>query len=1312
MAKMVLKNSQEQTNHPAELYPPSIRKQLEQLEQYFAYLIQKQLDSINAKVLGYAFQRLNQTVGKAVNNGIVGRSSNDWNAQLEQLSQKYKGIELNDKITELVDKIPAEEPLKPAIINAAKTFFAWQPGKEATSDVASIFTDADFNVSIQKLNEATRIGIEFQGKELRAALAKEGVDPGRLETEMGLVFDLPYEDVRMSEILTHRQKYLQDVLGETTYKRADNLIEGGIKAGKSFDQIAAELHASLGMDQDRAMKIARTETNWALSNAQLQYMNKLGVKQYRIVLATNACEECIKVAGWHNGQLGDPVSKALFDVTNEDVLPVHPNCRCLPISVIPKSWVEIGKSIREVDLLKKIQTDRENLMKSVNHEKAPDPRQTKIELLKGEPGYTPKKGEDYYTESEVEELKKAITPVKGRHYFTSQEIEEFRKSVTPIKGRDYLNDQELQEIMQKSTPRKDVDYRDGVDGKPGRDGKTPRKGVDYFTNKEIEALFAKYPNTGQKDLGELQSTLEKDLGDKVTKAVVERIQSQMQVISPKPKWGEIFGDITTQTDLVNYVASHGGSGGATKFTQLTDVPNSYAGQAGKIARVNPGETGLEFGVSSASVAWGGITGTISSQNDLQTALNAKVNTSTTVNGHALSSNVTVTAADIGLGSVDNTSDANKPISTATQTALNLKEDAANKDSTVTLGISNTKYPTQNAVKTYVDTGLGTKQNSLGFTPENTANKDQINGYPSLDGSGKVPSSELPAMVISNTYVVVNQAAMLALAANVGDIAIRTDIAQSFILQATPASVLGNWQQLLTPPSPVTAVFGRSGAISATNGDYTASQITNVPAGGISAVTVQAAINALDSTDSGKVTGNAPITAGTNLKISYDVKGLVTAGTTAALTDLSDTLIATPATNQVMTYNGTKWANATPNNVSGGPGVDFYLDDTTIIATGTNNVIQVNSLLKTPNTAIAEQTDSVNVTAATSPVLDEAYLYNTPLGANGIGDAGIWELDTYCFVNSTAGGRVSSISVPLFRVVLGVGTFTTTGAGTTRTLTVTGSTPFVAGDFNAARDLSGYVQTPQGLYKIAGFTSTSVVTITTLSTYVNETAAAFSLWRNLFQMTTNTITVTTVSRDLTQSAQPAYVGLATDKLGAIYFGVSNNTTTVSFTHNGTAHYSHFTAPLTTRHNDLAGLQGGAANDYNHLTTAQLAVVAATSGSNTGDQTYIAPRITQIVSSSTPTPNAGTTDTYEITALAAGATFGAPTGSPVDGQKLIVRVKDNGGAQTLAFTTGANGYRAGTDLAFPTTTVLGKTLYLGFVWNQTDSRWDFLAAINNI
>ncbi|WP_352833966.1 hypothetical protein [Mesorhizobium sp. M0296] len=105
----------------------------------------------------------------------------------------------------------------------------------------------------------------------------------------------------------------------------------------------------------------------------------------------------------------------------------------------------------------------------------------------------------------------------------------------------------------------------------------------------------------------------------------------------------------------------------------------------------------------------------------------------------------------------------------------------------------------------------------------------------------------------------------------------------------------------------------------------------------------------------------------------------------------------------------------------------------------------------------------------------------------------------------------------------------------------------------------------------------------------------------------------------------------------------------------------------------------------------------------------PRIASIASSATPTPDSTNTDEYILTAQAAAAAFSAPTGTPANGQKLIIRVKDNGTAR--AFTWDAI-YRAGTDVALPATTVISKTMYLGFIYNTTDTKWDLVAKVNNI
>lgn len=86
--------------------------------------------------------------------------------------------------------------------------------------------------------------------------------------------------------------------------------------------------------------------------------------------------------------------------------------------------------------------------------------------------------------------------------------------------------------------------------------------------------------------------------------------------------------------------------------------------------------------------------------------------------------------------------------------------------------------------------------------------------PVLDGSGILPVSILPALAITDTYEVASQVAMLALTAERGDIAIRTDLNKCFVLAAEPASTLSNWKELKTPADAVLAVAGLTGAITA------------------------------------------------------------------------------------------------------------------------------------------------------------------------------------------------------------------------------------------------------------------------------------------------------------------------------------------------------------------------------------------------------------------------------------------------------------------------------------------------------------------
>lgn len=98
------------------------------------------------------------------------------------------------------------------------------------------------------------------------------------------------------------------------------------------------------------------------------------------------------------------------------------------------------------------------------------------------------------------------------------------------------------------------------------------------------------------------------------------------------------------------------------------------------------------------------------------------------------------------------------------------------------------------------------------------------------------------------------------------------------------------------------------------------------------------------------------------------------------------------------------------------------------------------------------------------------------------------------------------------------------------------------------------------------------------------------------------------------------------------------------------------------------------------------------------------VSSITSSATPTP-ASTDSQYNVTALATNATVGAPSGTPVEGSKLIIRIKDDGTARTLAWNAI---YRDLLGL-LPTTTVVGKTIYVGLVYNSTDSKWDVISVM---
>ena len=97
-----------------------------------------------------------------------------------------------------------------------------------------------------------------------------------------------------------------------------------------------------------------------------------------------------------------------------------------------------------------------------------------------------------------------------------------------------------------------------------------------------------------------------------------------------------------------------------------------------------------------------------------------------------------------------------------------------------------------------------------------------------------------------------------------------------------------------------------------------------------------------------------------------------------------------------------------------------------------------------------------------------------------------------------------------------------------------------------------------------------------------------------------------------------------------------------------------------------------------------------------------------STSTLTPLIADYDQYSITALAANLTIASPGTLGIGGgalpHKLLIRIKDNGTTRTLTW----NAIFRAIGVTLPAATTANKTMYVGAVYNSTDSKWDVIAV----
>ena len=154
-------------------------------------------------------------------------------------------------------------------------------------------------------------------------------------------------------------------------------------------------------------------------------------------------------------------------------------------------------------------------------------------------------------------------------------------------------------------------------------------------------------------------------------------------ISSAVAWGGVTGTLSNQTDL--QTALDGKVDENTAITGATKTKVTYDAKGLVTAGADLAAGDLPTGIDAAKISTGvisnaefdylnGLTDNIQTQftgkqDTLVSATNIK-----TIEGQSLlgSGNIDLAKGDVGLGNVDNTSDANKPVSTAQQTALDAK----------------------------------------------------------------------------------------------------------------------------------------------------------------------------------------------------------------------------------------------------------------------------------------------------------------------------------------------------------------------------------------------------------------------------------------------------------------------------------------------------------------------------------------------------------------------------------------------------------------------------------------------------------------
>lgn len=117
------------------------------------------------------------------------------------------------------------------------------------------------------------------------------------------------------------------------------------------------------------------------------------------------------------------------------------------------------------------------------------------------------------------------------------------------------------------------------------------------------------------------------------------------------------------------------------------------------------------------------------------------------------------------------------------------------------------------------------------------------------------------------------------------------------------------------------------------------------------------------------------------------------------------------------------------------------------------------------------------------------------------------------------------------------------------------------------------------------------------------------------------------------------------------------------------------------------------------------IVQTTATQTLSNKRVSPRIQQYTSTASFMVDASSFDMHQVNAQAEALTISQTGGSTVDGEKVIVRVKDNGTSRSITWGSGITPI----GVTLPTATVADKWLYVGLIYSAAASAWHAIAVV---